>query len=284
MAAESTSQSNSIPNIWIDALSKYKEETGIDLEKEQAGNYRGLAECNSPEDALQLIAGLDAFDNARVTRTRLALSNVFRFVLVFNDAIGELAASLQVPGGKTIFVVFGILLRTAQNMQDRLSALGELLFKFEQFFLRFDLRRGINYPLRDQEVLTRICAQFLHVLALVQKIIRRHTFPGVRGRLQRILSNASHFREALLDNEDIKSEMRRLDELTHLELQMTATQTLVTVQNVQAMMATSVFFRYNSDSTPLADLSDTIFHLFWVYIEGDRQKALLLLIPLYSST
>lgn len=85
----------SIPDIWIDALSRYTEETGFDLGKERAGNYRDLHDCSSPEDALRLIAGLvDVLYIAQEKRIRLAFSNVFRFVLVVNDAVAELAASL----------------------------------------------------------------------------------------------------------------------------------------------------------------------------------------------
>jgi hypothetical protein len=64
-----------------------------------------------------------------------------------------------------------------------------------------------------------------------------------RGRLQRIRQHAFNFREALVDNSDVKSAMGRLDELTHMELQITAAQTFqvaaetrVHVQNVQTMM------------------------------------------------
>jgi hypothetical protein len=92
-ASTSSSQSDAILDIWIAALSRYKEVAGFDLEKERAGDYRGLEECNSPEDALRVIAGL--VDAPHITKqTHLALSNVFRFVLAVNDAVAELAASL----------------------------------------------------------------------------------------------------------------------------------------------------------------------------------------------
>ncbi|KAJ7803797.1 hypothetical protein B0H14DRAFT_1633830 [Mycena olivaceomarginata] len=180
-----------IHDIWIDALSRYKEETGFDLKKERDGDYRDLHDCSSPEDALRLLTGLaDTPHIAQQKRTRLAFSNVFKFVLTVNDAVAELAASLQVPGGKAIFVAFGILLKTVLNMEDRLCALAELFFKFEQFFCRLDLRRGISYPVRDQEILTRICAEFLHVLALAQKIIGRDSRQGnVRASRLPVLSH-----------------------------------------------------------------------------------------------
>ncbi|KAJ7878013.1 caspase domain-containing protein [Mycena olivaceomarginata] len=271
-ASTFSSQSDAILDIWIAALSRYKEVAGFDLEKERAGDYRGLEECNSPEDALRVIAGL--VDAPHITKqTHLAL---------INDAVAELAASLQIPGGKVIFVAFGILLKTVQNMQDRLSAVAELLFKFEQFFCRLDLRRGISYPVCDQEILTRICAEFLHVLALAQKIVHHHTRKGLRGRLQRIRQHAFNFREALLDNSDVKSAMRRLDELTHMELQITAAQTFlvaaetrVHVQNVQTMMG-AMLVRYPVDSMQpvTANSFGTIFLLFSDYIQDDREKAL----------
>ncbi|KAJ7812372.1 caspase domain-containing protein [Mycena olivaceomarginata] len=281
-ASTFSSQSDAILDIWIAALSRYKEVAGFDIEKERAGDYRGLEECNSPEDALRVIAGL--VDAPHITKqTHLALSNVFRFVLAVNDAVAELAASLQIPGGKAIFVAFGILLKTVQNMQDRLSAVAELLFKFEQFFCRLDLRRGISYPVCDQEILTRICAEFLHVLALAQKIVHHHTRKGLRGRLQRIRQHAFNFREALLDNLDVKSAMRRLDELTHMELQITAAQTFqvaaetrVHVQNVQTMMG-AMLVRYppvDSMQPVTANSFVTIFLLFSDYIQDDREKAL----------
>jgi hypothetical protein len=82
-ASTSSSQSDAILDIWIAALSRYKEVAGFDLEKERAGDYRGLEECNSPEDALRVIAGL--VDAPHITKqTHLALSNVFRFVLAAN--------------------------------------------------------------------------------------------------------------------------------------------------------------------------------------------------------
>ncbi|KAJ7858440.1 hypothetical protein B0H13DRAFT_1132862 [Mycena leptocephala] len=236
----------SISGIWLDALSRYKAETGIDLKEEQAGEYRLLAECDSLESALRLTAGLvDAPSLAQASswkQTQDSLCKVFKLVLVFNDATAELVASLQVPGGKAIFVALGILLKTAQNMQDRLSALADLLCNFDQFFRRLDVRRGIRYPVHDHEILTEICAEFLHVLALAQKIVGDRTpSRGPLGRLPRIRRHISNFREALLDNEDIKSAMRRLDNLTQMELQMTVAQTLhvaadsrVTLQDVQS--------------------------------------------------
>lgn len=60
-------------------------------------------------------------------------------------------------------------------MQDRLSALADLLCNFDQFFRRLDVRRGIHYPVHDHEILTEICAEFLHVLALAQKIVGDRT-------------------------------------------------------------------------------------------------------------
>jgi hypothetical protein len=69
-------------------------------------------------------------------------------------------------------------------------------------------------------------------------------YKGFRGRLQRIRHRAFNFREALLDNSDIKSAMCRLDELTNMELQITVAQTFRAVaatrdevQNVQTMGA-----------------------------------------------
>jgi hypothetical protein len=69
-------------------------------------------------------------------------------------------------------------------------------------------------------------------------------YKGFRGRLQRIRHRAFNFREALLDNSDIKSAMCRLDELTNIELQITVAQTFQAVaatrdevQNVQTIGA-----------------------------------------------
>jgi hypothetical protein len=88
----------SISGIWLDALSRYKAETGIDLKEEQAGEYRLLAECNSLESALRLTAGLvDAPSLAQASswkQTQDSLCKVFKLVLVFNDATAELVASL----------------------------------------------------------------------------------------------------------------------------------------------------------------------------------------------
>ncbi|KAJ7877980.1 hypothetical protein B0H14DRAFT_3130116 [Mycena olivaceomarginata] len=238
-----------------------RKKPGSILKRKEGGDYRDLHDCSSPEDALRLLTGLaDTPHIAQQKRTRLAFSNVFKFVLTVNDAVAELATSLVIRLG-LLTMIFPLTSMSSkylegklfswpsdfaqmQNMQDRLSALAELFFKFEQFFCRLDLRRGISYPVRDQEILTRICAEFLHILALAQKIIGPDSRQSFRGRLQRIRHRAFNFREALLDNSDIKSAMYRLDELTNMELQITVAQTFQAVaatrdevQNVQTMSA-----------------------------------------------
>jgi hypothetical protein len=111
-----------IHDIWIDALSRYKEETGFDLEQERGGDYRDLHDCSSPEDALRLLTGLaDTPHIAQQKRTRLAFSNVFKFVLTVNDAVAELAASLVIRLG-LLTMIFPLTSMSSKYLEGKPSS------------------------------------------------------------------------------------------------------------------------------------------------------------------
>ncbi|KAK7027772.1 hypothetical protein R3P38DRAFT_2776838 [Favolaschia claudopus] len=252
--------------------SSYQQETGIDLMQEATGQYRHLLHCECVDDILDLIDGLaskHSRENSSYPRARSMLRTTSELVLVLNDAMGEVAGALGIPGGKTLFVALGILLKTAHGGQDRFTALVNLLSEFEQFFRRLNIQRNMEYSHHSKLLLSEICAQFLHVLALANKVfsLENSDSGGVKRLWHKTRTKMLNAREALLQNRDIKLATERLDTLTRQELQMTMAEvfsvvtesrmTLRTLQKTTTETLTALHLYSQAVQTALAEALST---------------------------
>ena len=87
-------------DLWTTALDKYKEKTGSSLTDDHGDLGRRLDQCRSREDVLAVLSSqVQQFEqnrskHARWETMKKKLYPIIDVVLVFNDAVAELAASL----------------------------------------------------------------------------------------------------------------------------------------------------------------------------------------------
>ncbi|KAJ7653501.1 hypothetical protein B0H17DRAFT_396493 [Mycena rosella] len=110
---------NEFDALWNDALQKYGSETGSDLlQSDYAQLFDDCDSVDTVVDALE--QEMEAFkkfrsDDSKWATLRNKLKPVVHFVLLFNDATAEAAAS-HAPGGKSILVAFGVLLTVSVSV------------------------------------------------------------------------------------------------------------------------------------------------------------------------
>ncbi|KIY72578.1 hypothetical protein CYLTODRAFT_486228 [Cylindrobasidium torrendii FP15055 ss-10] len=156
-------------------------------------------------------------------KLHVALGKVLDVLLLFNEIFAEVSAAAQVPGGKGLFVAFGIFLKTIKNYQDRKGELAALLTDVSDFLERFSIRERLDISSTwNHELYTRIFVNVLNVFALVTK--------PLRGKFRRVLRNVG---EAFLSNKDIREASALLHRDINAEDRWTTMQILVEVTQVR---------------------------------------------------
>ncbi|VDB88570.1 unnamed protein product [Peniophora sp. CBMAI 1063] len=120
--------------LWGEALHNVKSARWLSMEQRMLG-------CNSVEDVCMVLEEtIEKLEHSRSGSKRWRelrdkyLKPIVQALLVFSDAIAEIAASFPVvPGGKAIFTALGILLAATDGVEQRRVALIEL-FKELEFF------------------------------------------------------------------------------------------------------------------------------------------------------
>ncbi|KIY63001.1 hypothetical protein CYLTODRAFT_472643 [Cylindrobasidium torrendii FP15055 ss-10] len=138
-----------------------------------------------------------------------ALGKVLDSLLIFNQIGSEVAEATQVPGGKALFVAFGILLRTIKDYRDRKGVLAMLLTQVSDFLERFAIHERIDINSTwNHELYTRIFVNVLDVFALVTKIRKGKISKIFRGIGAAFLSNKDLKDASALLYRDIDAEAR----------------------------------------------------------------------------
>ncbi|KAJ7653496.1 hypothetical protein B0H17DRAFT_396420 [Mycena rosella] len=219
---------NEFDALWNDALQKYGSETGSDLlQSDYAQLFDDCDSVDTVVDALE--QEMEAFkkfrsDDSKWATLRNQLKPVVHFVLLFNDATAEAAAS-HIPGGKSILVAFGVLLTATQGVSERYDALVELFEKLGSFLSRLGIRLDVPSSLGpiSKTIAVNILVHLLHVFALSTKLIKK--------------KRITHYVQVLFGNQDMKDALSRLDKLTTLETQTIVAETRTVVAETQITAA-----------------------------------------------
>ncbi|KZV62026.1 hypothetical protein PENSPDRAFT_618500, partial [Peniophora sp. CONT] len=193
-----------------------------------------LSHCNNVDDVFQTIdipeqklksfsAGNSQWTNVRNKYIKPAI----QVLLLFNDAIAEFASHFPtVPGGKAIFVAFGVLLQATSGVSERCDMLTGLFEQLNSFLARLSIRLSTPSTLgpTSKTIIITILAHLLDIFLMATKLFSR---PAWRIRLEL-------FRQALTKDKEMGAALDRLRILTDLELRAVSAEAQVTVVNAYA--------------------------------------------------
>ncbi|KZV63220.1 hypothetical protein PENSPDRAFT_758152 [Peniophora sp. CONT] len=203
--------------LWSEALRK--------CEQSLAGNssqWRSLLQrmhrCREAEDVCVILdETMQAFERFRGSETAWGklrseyLKPAVEVLLLFNDAIAETAASFpHVPGGKAIFVAFGVLLQATKGVSAYCEALIALFEELNSFLesLRPRLRRPSGLGSASKAIAITMLAHLLDIICHTAKLVLKRPWLGRLGL----------YGKALLKDTRMQAALQRLRALTNLEL------------------------------------------------------------------
>ncbi|KAJ7793105.1 hypothetical protein B0H13DRAFT_2393780 [Mycena leptocephala] len=221
MPPHSTVETETFPGLWIDAFGVYKHRTGIDLRDKNSDLALRLHSCDSEDSVLEALEKMATeFGGYREgspkwQKFRQNLKPVITAVTVFIDAAAEDAVSKSVPGGKSVFVAVGILLKATQGVSEKFDALIDLLESLGLFLRQLKIRSDVPFGNESKIIVVEILVEVLKALALATQMINKN-------RIQ-------HFVRELFKSDDMKAVLDRLNKLTTIESRMTVAEMLMLV-------------------------------------------------------
>ncbi|VDB88239.1 unnamed protein product [Peniophora sp. CBMAI 1063] len=208
-----TPTADDLTDLWDEAVSQYRDTTGIDLHDEDSEPdlHRRLQGCH---DVLKLSRALDTMaSDFQVYRSspkgvggkiRRALRPIVRVALVVLDIGGEASAATGVPGGKALFVAVGVLLKTTMNVTKRFDAVASLLEKFSFYMdrLKISAQHTVEGALRAiiVEFLAHMLCSFAAVTDMMKQNRIEHFFSLLRGQEDGVTS-LMHRAETLIEEQ-----------------------------------------------------------------------------------
>ncbi|KZV59361.1 hypothetical protein PENSPDRAFT_620715, partial [Peniophora sp. CONT] len=151
-------------------------------------------------------------------------------LLLFNDALAELASHFPaVPGGKAIFVAFGVLLQASNGVGERCEILIGLFEKLNHYLENLSVRLATPSSLgpASKTIAITILAHLLNIFLIATKLFSRSAWH----------TRITLYRQALTKDEDMKGALDRLRTLTELETRaMTAEIQVMGTRTHSAMM------------------------------------------------
>ncbi|KZV76440.1 hypothetical protein PENSPDRAFT_722593, partial [Peniophora sp. CONT] len=203
--------------LWSEALRK-SERTTINQPFMWRTLLKRMDRCSSAEDVCRVIDDtMEEFQRFRGSDTSWGklrnhyLKPAIKVLLSFNDAIAETAASFpNVPGGKAIFVAFGVLLQATQGVSAYCEALITLFEELNLFLesLRPRLQVPSSLGSASKTIAITILAHLLDILVHATNILSKRPWLGRLGLYGRALLKDTTMQEAL----------SRLRALTDLEV------------------------------------------------------------------
>ncbi|KIY72559.1 hypothetical protein CYLTODRAFT_449721 [Cylindrobasidium torrendii FP15055 ss-10] len=208
------------------AVRDYHKQTGCDVFSSDYASQSGLADDSSPDKIKSVF--LSMLRDVQDSKLDTSLGRVLDVLLLFNDISSEIAAATRVPGGKGLFVAFGIFLKTIKNYKDRKGELAALLTEVSDFLERFSIRERLDvHTLWNHELYTRIFVNVLNVFALVTKVPNSKSKRVFQDLGAAILNNKDIRQASALLHRDINAECR----WTTVELFAEVTQIKTTVES-----------------------------------------------------
>ncbi|KAI0274204.1 hypothetical protein BGY98DRAFT_1188657 [Russula aff. rugulosa BPL654] len=200
------------------ASNEYKTLTKQDLEKHPFA--AAFENSNSPESVMNIFRNqAQAFDKFCKGDDKLMawLTPIINILFIFSDTLGE-GISIPFSPAKTIFTGIGVLLGAVKDVIASYEALVKLLERI-QFFLQ-RLHHYTSVPLTPEmtELLAKIMAQILSIVALSTKTMKE--------------SRIKTFMKRLMGKTDVEDAFERLDTLTKEENLMTAARTFEATHHV----------------------------------------------------
>ncbi|KAI0026909.1 hypothetical protein K488DRAFT_91681 [Vararia minispora EC-137] len=225
------------------AIDCFRKETGLDLLAQPYGDK--LLQCDSVNDLVSVLKKQnEAFETFRAhgETIRAVLAPVVRLVRIFLETGSEVAAASNgaVPGGKAIFVAFGVLLDATRGVSEVYGALGDLFRRLGTFLGRLDIY--LQSPLEPnaalKDIFTSIFFKLFTVLRIVTKYLKLENHDkkssAIRRSLRPIFRRTKDFGRVLLGNTEVKGALAELDDLTKEESLATAATTLVVAHKTHA--------------------------------------------------
>ncbi|KAI0249021.1 hypothetical protein BJV78DRAFT_1230625, partial [Lactifluus subvellereus] len=210
-------------SIFDAASNEYKKLTNQDLRTHPFANQ--LHNCDSPDAVLVLFRRqAEVFDEFCKGDHRLMrwLDPTVHILFTFSATLGE-GIAFPFPPAKTLFTGIAVLLGVAKDV---VASHGKVVNLFEriQFFLeRLNIYTGIPLTTKMTELLGKIMAQLLSILALSTKEM-------TQGRIKKFFNR-------LVGRTEVEDALQRLDMLTKEESGMTMARNLAVTHLVDSNAA-----------------------------------------------
>ncbi|KZV72767.1 hypothetical protein PENSPDRAFT_717139 [Peniophora sp. CONT] len=220
--------------LWAAALFLFKQRT--DVQPDRWKNLLNRMEpCKTAEDVcavfdqdMHALARFRGADSSWGRLRRGVLKPAIEVLLLFNDAIAEVAAAFPaVPGGKAIFVAFGVLLEATKGVTAYLEALRYLFEDIQAFLegLRVRLALPASFGPATQKIAITILAHILDVCLCATKVLSKRPWLGRLAIYGKLLTKDADVRDAL----------QRMRRLSTMESHAVVVETRVEMSNVQAV-------------------------------------------------
>ncbi|KAH9985039.1 hypothetical protein BJV74DRAFT_886357 [Russula compacta] len=183
-----------------------------------------LDDCRSPKDISNVLrVQAQAFSNFRQGDEKLMkwLEPMINILLTFSDTLGE-GIALPFSPAKTIFTGIGVLLGAVRDVVASHNILMHLFERIHFYIQRLDSYNGIPLTNKTIDLLGKIMAQVLSILALSTKSLSER-------RIKRFLKR-------LIGKTDIEDALLRLDMLTKEESLMAVVADLVVTHGVDSVV------------------------------------------------
>ncbi|KAF8269005.1 hypothetical protein EI94DRAFT_1052518 [Lactarius quietus] len=158
----------------LDAVDKYAEETGINLnENPFTDKVKG---CDSPSAVLVLLQeNLKAFKDYRDKNRKFieCMNPIVKFVHTFSGILGEAAGLMPFQPAKLIFVGIDILFTAADGVSASYDALLELFECIGNFLKRLHVYTEISLDPLMTDIVAKIMVELISILAIAKKQISR---------------------------------------------------------------------------------------------------------------
>jgi len=179
MSTSSPSQSESgseLCELWDEALIRFNEKIGVDPQRHKLS--RDLKDLKSEKEIVDILEKeAEDFNRFRAPGSRFGqlrkyLKPIVAVVIRINEVVGE--ASSSIPGGKTIFVAFGILLKATQNVSNRYDTLSDLFKRFKSCVEILDVLPHMPsaFGRASRKIATDILVHLLDIITLSMKTVK----------------------------------------------------------------------------------------------------------------
>ncbi|KAI9431085.1 hypothetical protein H4582DRAFT_1322640 [Lactarius indigo] len=158
----------------LDALDKYAEQTGINLNDNPIADK--INGCDSPDAVLRLLQeDIKAFTDYRDQNRKFidSLSPVVQFVHAFSAVLSEAAGLVPFQPTKLIFVGINVLFTAADGVSASYDALLELFESIGNFLKRLHVYSEIPLDPLMTDIVAKIMVELISILALAKKQIHR---------------------------------------------------------------------------------------------------------------